>query len=144
MRKKNSVRRSNWEFDYIQQKPKQCFATKGFVLSGKRNLESGCQSWDSSRQEPRLLFSLCSTMEHSISESISWPKMTAEAPSMFYDKWPLSLLFGTVAEVPDGSSTTPRWKELSHVGTQSFKRSWEMSPKAGHIATANKIGSCYK
>lgn len=34
-------------------------------------------------------------MEQSISENISWSKVTAEALAMQCDKWPLTLLYGS-------------------------------------------------
>ena len=51
--------------------------TKGFVLASKIHPESDCQGRDNSHYGPRC-FSLCSTMEHSISECILWFRMTVE------------------------------------------------------------------
>lgn len=65
--------------------------------------------------------------------------MTAEAPSMLYDKWPLTLFYATTPEVPHNPFITSHWKGFSHVGTWSCKENREMSPKAGRITTAHKI-----
>lgn len=56
-------------------------ATKGFVISNREAQGQASTAVTAVTRDPGF-FSVCSTMEHSISEGISWSKVTADAPAM--------------------------------------------------------------